>query len=483
MTELGTTSQYKNTSTTNVYVNELKVNPEYARLVHPLTDLEYGPLRSSIKKNNGNIVPIVVNQKGIIIDGHHRHRICIDLNIKPNFEVRQYDDELSEKEDVIILNNNRRHLNDYQKSELAYELEKIYSEKARLRQLSGLKNVNPSSLSNDNNDETVGLKNVTSSLSNDNNDKGRTSELVSKVLGIAPTQYMRCKKIILLGSDDVKEKLRAGKTKPFKEYKKIQVEEKKNLLRNEKQKIDLPEGCKLYKGDFLEVGKKIPDNSVDLILTDPPYRMEDLYIFENLAKFAQRALKEGGSLVLFAGQYDLLLKGNILEKSGLKFRWQICVKHTGHYGKMHGFGTVINVAWKPLIWFVKGNNGRTNNEGFLVDYVESEPPAKVLHEWEQSPVEAEHVIKGLTLENQIVVDPCMGAGTFGIAALRQGRKFVGFEIDEERFEIGQANIKSALSLMNKNQEHQHPADTEYSASKGGCEDERDKDEDKGEISQ
>ena len=144
--------------------------------------------------------------------------------------------------------------------------------------------------------------------------------------------------------------------------------------------------------------------------------------------------------MLFAGQYDLLLKGNVIEKSGLKFRWQICVKHTGHYAKMRGFGTVINVAWKPMIWFIKGNNGRTENEGWITDYIESSAPKKEMHEWEQSTVEAEHVIQALTLPNHIVLDCFMGSGTTAVAAKKLGRPFIGIEKHKETFTIAQARL-------------------------------------------
>ena len=65
----------------------------------------------------------------------------------------------------------------------------------------------------------------------------------------------------------------------------------------------------------------------------------------------------------------------------------------------------------------------------MFDHIESNPPDKSCHEWAQSTVEAEHIIKYLTVENQIILDSMFGSGTTGIAALKLNRKFIGIEID------------------------------------------------------
>lgn len=59
-------------------------------------------------------------------------------------------------------------------------------------------------------------------------------------------------------------------------------------------------------------------------------------------------------------------------------------------------------------------------------------------------VEAEYILKGLTVENQMILDPFMEVGTFGIAALKLGRKFVGIEIDPESYKLAQMNISNVL---------------------------------------
>ncbi|MGA8844180.1 MAG: DNA methyltransferase [Nitrososphaeraceae archaeon] len=68
----------------------------------------------------------------------------------------------------------------------------------------------------------------------------------------------------------------------------------------------------------------------------------------------------------------------------------------------------------------------------IEDLIESQPIDKTMHEWEQSTIEAEH-IKPLTVECQIVLDPFMGYGTNGIAALKLNRKFIGIETDKEHY--------------------------------------------------
>jgi adenine specific DNA methylase Mod len=99
-----------------------------------------------------------------------------------------------------------------------------------------------------------------------------------------------------------------------------------------------------------------------------------------------------------------------------------------------------------MVWYIKGDSINdlviSNTIG---DYIESVAPLKIEHEWQQSPIEAHYVIKNLTIENQLVLDPMMGTGTTGIATLNLKRRFIGIEKDSKTFEIAKLSMNCTLN--------------------------------------
>lgn len=112
--------------------NSVLTIDEYPSIMPPLSDLEYGCLKSSIQEH-GLHFPIVINQDGDILDGHHRNKACRELSVKPTIIVKQFENRLQEKKFIIESNLNRRHLNDFQRIELQIKLESIESELAKER--------------------------------------------------------------------------------------------------------------------------------------------------------------------------------------------------------------------------------------------------------------------------------------------------------------------------------------------------------------
>ncbi len=111
----------------------VKINEEYHKLLPFLPCEEYKALKDSIIQN-GLHFPIVVNGENVILDGYNRYKICNELGIEPKFEVKYFDNPLLEKQFVIEANLRRRHLNKFQRVEMAKPLLEIEKELAKQRQ-------------------------------------------------------------------------------------------------------------------------------------------------------------------------------------------------------------------------------------------------------------------------------------------------------------------------------------------------------------
>jgi site-specific DNA-methyltransferase (adenine-specific) len=189
-------------------------------------------------------------------------------------------------------------------------------------------------------------------------------------------------------------------------------------------------------GDCRELTKLIPDESIDFVLTDPPYAKEYLYLYEYLATDVARVMKPGASLITICGHVTLHSIFDMFEDAGtLRFRWPLCMFQRGPHAHL---SMGVEVGWKPMLWFVKGKmpqNGIGRPKGWTNDYIDlpttGEGITKANHKWEQSLAWADYYIERLSLPGMTVFDPMVGSGTVAISAKRQGRNFIAFDCDEK----------------------------------------------------
>lgn len=197
----------------------------------------------------------------------------------------------------------------------------------------------------------------------------------------------------------------------------------------------------LVHGDFQDLMRDLPDASVDLIFTDPPYDDETAPLYSHLAYHAERVLKPGGSLLAYVGHNTL---GPVLASMTgcLRYWWTICMHHRGPSARLPG--KYVIVEWKPLVWFVKG--GRANSE-YLVDFIDYSLPEgfKQEHDWQQHEEPARVCIEKLTQPGDTVLDPFMGSGTTLLAAIRLGRRGIGFDLDGAAVDIAKGRIHELCS--------------------------------------
>ena len=405
----------------------------------------------------GLLHPIIVNSKtNLLIAGQRRLQACKILGWQ---EVPVYYVSL---DDII---KGEYHENavrkDFTISELV-ELKKAIEplerkeakERQRLGQIKGGENHfdktyrnNTTINSNNKHGENFAPCNTNNNSNGVTANAGKTRDKLANYTGISHVTLKKAEEIYYAAKEYPEtygvllEKLDQNKIstdKAFHQMKKLRLKEK---LLKEKPVIVLPEGIKLYNGDFRSCSRQIHDNSIDLIFTDPEYDKKSVPLYSDLALVAQRVLKPGGSLITYCGTYALELILQYMKDASLQYHWIFAIKLKGPYAKF--WEANVTVKWKPMLWFVKGNN--PNIVDFIGDLIDSSAPEKISFNRKQSTIEAEHVISRLTVENQTVLDCMMGSGTTGIAALNLNRRFIGIEIDPNTFATAKANIGKAKS--------------------------------------
>jgi len=186
----------------------------------------------------------------------------------------------------------------------------------------------------------------------------------------------------------------------------------------------------IHHGDFRDLAPTVlPDNSVQLVLTDPPYDEAAVPLFEAAAREAARVLRPGGSFIAYTGHKHLAA---VLTACGqhLTYWWLFALVHDGPVALLQKLG--IRCHWKPIIWFVKGTRGDV--AAIIPDLVQGGGREKDQHPWQQAEAEAATLIERLTHPGDLVVDFMAGGGTIPAAAKRLDRRIVAFELQADNVE-------------------------------------------------
>lgn len=194
--------------------------------------------------------------------------------------------------------------------------------------------------------------------------------------------------------------------------------------------------CSVVHDSVENIEKYVEPDSVDLILTDPPYPKEFLPLWSTLAEKAAMILKSGRVLIAYSNHANLpyvLLR----MCPYLKYMWTFAIHHTGPHSSY--FPARVWPNWKPILFFVK--TPYTPKHNWIHDPIKGGGREKTLHNWQQSLSEAEKLIKYFSEEGDLVVDPFVGSGTIGAAAKIWQRDFFGLDIDEDAVETAQRRIE------------------------------------------
>lgn len=238
----------------------------------------------------------------------------------------------------------------------------------------------------------------------------------------------------------------------------------------------------LFNDDCLKVLPTIPDKSIDLILTDPPYgttdcKWDNVIPFEPMWEELKRIIKDNGCIALFGSEpfsshlrlsnikwfkYDWIwnkkLAGNgILAKhQPLKIHEIVSIfsfkKHNYYPLKTKGLlrKKLPNNLKKSEI--NNGNGIKKTKETFndlyypktIIDFTLANLRKGRLHPTQKPVSLLEYLIKTYTNENDTVLDFTMGSGSTGVACKNTNRDFIGIELDQEYFKIAKQRIESAF---------------------------------------
>lgn len=203
---------------------------------------------------------------------------------------------------------------------------------------------------------------------------------------------------------------------------------------------DTPEGG-LYLGDARRLAQSIPDYSVDLVFTDPVY--DQFADFTWVAQLAKRILKKDGHLLTFYGLSYVEETYKALREGGMPVKWPLVINCQGNTQRVnpHLFSTYYG-----LLWCSKG--------GKMVSAItdvqnshNSQLRGPNEWRWRKNPYVIAKIIAAYTRPGDVIFDPFAGFCSVPEAAILSGRRYLGFERDEEKVVASREHLKAVQPVM------------------------------------
>ena len=243
----------------------------------------------------------------------------------------------------------------------------------------------------------------------------------------------------------------------------------------------------LRQGDCLELLKDVPDGSVDLILTDPPYgttacKWDSVIDFDLMWAELKRVIKPNGAIVLFGSEpFSSALRMSNIKQYKYDWIWEkshptgvaLSKKQPMKYHEMLHIFYAKQPTYNPQMTKGKvnhGDNRHLKDNEFLnsssqpnmrairtkhyksgmkfpksVQKFNSHNRADLSHPTQKPVPLLEYMIKTYTNEGDTVLDFTMGSGSTGVACVNTSRKFIGIELDKDYFAIAEQRINEATN--------------------------------------
>ena len=188
----------------------------------------------------------------------------------------------------------------------------------------------------------------------------------------------------------------------------------------------------IYQGDSKELSSSIPDQSIEMIFSDPEYGKPEDYTW--LAELGTRILIPGGVCLTWAGIGELDKIFPAME--ALDYRWTLASILPN--GKPSGFAQYkMFTNWRCLLWY---ENGKSKARNYFSDVLmETDNHYTGRKGWGKSIVTTNKWLAAFS--PKMVFDPFCGGGTVPVCCLQQGISYLGFDIDPKMVRLSRNRIR------------------------------------------
>jgi site-specific DNA-methyltransferase (adenine-specific) len=420
--------------------NRLKIDPEFKNLIPPLTAEEYAGLEESILAEGCRDALILWD--GILIDGHNRYEICTKHGIPFDTAEMDFPDRDAVMLWMIDQQRGRRNLSKADSIILAQKKADILRKEARAKQ---------SAAGGDRKSDEY----KTAFTNIGKSDSINVQEEIAKSAGVSKgtlSQFEQVQK----KKPELIENIRKGEMSINQAYTEVKRQEKAEQRAEKmaalKEKAAVFDG-NIVNGDCIAEMEKLADNSIDCVVTDPPYGIDyvsnfrtvesevvkpvandglkdALTLWENACKVLSRKMKDNSHIYIFTSwkvypQFEEITSRYFKVKNCL-----IWEKNNWSMGDLDG-----NYAeqYEMVIFATKGNRKLNGGRDTNILHFDRVANSALVHSCEKPVDLLSFLIEKSTDEGDFVADPFAGSGSTLVACKQTKRSYWGCELDRENY--------------------------------------------------
>jgi len=246
---------------------------------------------------------------------------------------------------------------------------------------------------------------------------------------------------------------------------------------------------KIHRGDALKLIKKIEDNSINLIIADPPYGIEMdfggkekwglskhnewMKWMQEWMREAQRVLKPGGSIFIYGIHHNIGYVQCYLYELGLSYGRQFIWHYKNNWS---GYTKLPAGNYEPLLWFYKGKNytyhpireayesterlkhkiikngkvwtpnpaGKHGGDVWYISVLAGKrfEKERVKHPTQKPLAICDRIVQHFSNNGDIILVPFAGSGSECVSAKKNKREFIGFELNPAYIKIANSRLRS-----------------------------------------